>query len=271
MESTETLTLMEALGLYTGSLKPYGDQDGVYREIFRFVQWCGSGRHFKDIAPHEIEEYSNQVTRGGTTPEAAERLQAVRKFLLYATKKGIVTANLAREIKVRPPRTRGGKGKGQDAQHLNQLTPEGHAQLVDQLERLKAERGPIAIQIRKAAADKDVRENAPLEAAREQLGYLESRISSLEATLRTSVVIDPSQQQVAQNAKVGTRVSIKDLSNGREMSYTLVSAFEANPLEGRISDVSPMGKALVGHATGQEVEAVTPRGKVRYRILEIST
>jgi transcription elongation factor GreA len=139
------------------------------------------------------------------------------------------------------------------------------------LERLKAERGPIAIQIRKAAADKDVRENAPLEAAREQLGYLESRISSLEATLRTSVVIDPSQQQVAQNAKVGTRVSIKDLSNGREMSYTLVSAFEANPLEGRISDVSPMGKALVGHATGQEVEAVTPRGKVRYRILEIST
>ena len=89
--------------------------------------------------------------------------------------------------------------------------------------------------------------------------------------MRSSVVIDPSQQQVVQNVKVGMRVSVKDLSSGREMSYMLVSAFEANPLEGRISDLSPMGKALVGHAKGQEIEANTPRGKIRYRILKIST
>ena len=173
---------MEALGLYVGSLKPDSDQDGVHKEIFRFVQWCGSDRLFKDVAPLEVEEYSNKVGRGATRPQATGRLQIVKKFLSYAAKKEMITANLAREIKVRVPKTRG-TNKGQDAQQLNQLTPEGHAQLVDQLERLKAERGLIAIQIRKAAADKDVRENVPLEAAREQLGYVESRIRNLEATL----------------------------------------------------------------------------------------
>ena len=261
---------MEALGLYVGSLKPDSDQDGVHKEIFRFVQWCGSDRLFKDVAPLEVEEYSNKVGGGATRPQATGRLQIVKKFLSYAAKKEMITANLAREIKVRVPKTRG-TNKGQYAQQLNQLTPEGHAQLVDQLERLKAERGLIAIQIRKAAADKDVRENVPLEAAREQLGYVESRIRNLEAALRSSVVMDSSQQQVVQNVKVGMRVSVKDLSSGREMSYMLVSAFEANPLEGRISDLSPMGKALVGHAKGQEIEANTPRGKIRYRILKIST
>ncbi len=66
------------------------------------------------------------------------------------------------------------------------------------------------------------------------------------------------------------RVAVKDLNSGKQTSYTLVSATEANPLEGRISDASPLGKALMGHVEGQEVESDTPRGKIQYRISKVT-
>ena len=151
-----------------------------------------------------------------------------------------------------------------------QLTPEGHATLVAEMERLKGERAPIAAQIRSAAADKDVRENTPLEAAREHLGRVESRITEIESTLKNAVVVDPSRV-VGQSVTVGARVLLRDIGTGRKTKYVVVSAREANPLEGRISDASPVGRALIGKAAGEEVEVKTPRGAQRYRIEEVSS
>ena len=267
MESRESITVQEAVGTYIASVKKKGDHEELHRELFRFVQWCGTQRTWSEISPPEIGEYAEQMGASGTTPQAAARLQIVRGFLSYARRKGLTDKNLAQHVRIR--KSKGTIFKGQEQEKI-ELTPEGHAHLVAELERLKSERGPIAIQIRKAAADKDVRENVPLEAAREQLGFLESRIRTIEYTLNAGVIIDASRQQRAQKVRLGARVSIKDLGTGRETSYTVVSPSEANPLDGRISDLSPLGKALIGRLSGQETEAETPRGKIRYRIMEVS-
>jgi transcription elongation factor GreA len=153
---------------------------------------------------------------------------------------------------------------------LNELTREGYAHLQEELQSLKDQRAPIASEISKAAADKDVRENAPLEAAREQLGLVESRVRVIEDTLRHSVIVDFSKTS-GKEVSLGSKVKVKDLSTGKESVYTLVGATEAKPLDGRISNVSPVGKALIKRSAGQEVDVETPRGKLRYRVVRVTS
>jgi len=200
-----------------------------------------------------------------------ERVKAVRSFLSYATKQGLVRQNLAQHL--RSPRTKAQKRRDTpgDTPAVSKLTSEGHMQLQQELERRKAERSALAIDIRRAAADKDVRENAPLEAAREQLGHTVSRIREIEETLKNAVVMDASRKGDWKTITLGARVMLKDVGTGRETTYTIVSALEANPLEGRISDVSPVGKALMRRTAGQDVEVQTPRGRLRYRIISVSS
>ena len=269
MASSRSVTLLEAVGQYTGTIKAQEDHEELERELYRFVNWCGIDRPISQLSPPEIGEYSDRLAGTGTRPQAAEHLQIVRQFLTFARKKGLVEANLAMHVRVRRPRGRPGRQTG--APESASLTKEGHAELVAQLERLKEERTAVALEIQKAAADKDVRENAPLEAAREQSGHIESRIRSIEDTLKSAVIIDSSHPEPTETVRLGSRVSVDDLTAGRKASYTLVHRTEANALEGRISDISPLGKALVGRSVGHEVEVETPRGKTRFRILEVSS
>jgi transcription elongation factor GreA len=110
----------------------------------------------------------------------------------------------------------------------------------------------------------------PLEAAREQLGLVESRIRQIEDTLKNAVVVQPSGEK-AKTVRVGTKVHLKDLESGRETRYTVVSASEARPLDGKISDVSPVGKALMKRSAGQEIRVETPRGQLKYRIVKLTS
>lgn len=269
MQPGQSITLLEAVGLYVGTLKKEANHQEEERELFRFVRWCGPGKAVPELTPPEIGQYAEQVA--GTSPQAAKRLQTIRGFLSFARKKGLTEKSLAQHIRIRKSKTRLSKNLLQDPQDSVELTADGHAQLRAELERLKAQRAPLAVEIKKAAADKDVRENAPLEAAREQLGHLESRISSIESTLKYAVVIDPTSPHPAKKVRLGARVLVKDLNTGRETSYTLVDRFEAQLSQGKISDVSPLGKALVSRLTGQEIEVDTPRGKTRYRILKVTS
>lgn len=269
MEPTESITILQAVGLYINSIKAKTSQQYTQQELSRFVHWCGLERTLADLNPSVIGDYTDQV---GYTPQAAERLQVVRDFLSYARKKGLMDKNLAQHVRIRKPKARSNHNNhSQEAREPVELTPEGHAQLVMELEQLKAMRAPLAQEIQRAAADKDVRENAPLEAAREQLGMLESQIRAKEAKLSAAVIIDPSTHQSQHAARLGRYVSVKDLNTGKETTYMLVSPSEANPLDGKISDASPLGKALLGRFPGQEVEVETPRGKMRYRILKVSS
>ena len=271
MDSTEATSLLEAIGTYGGSVKKQDELGSINRDLQRFARWCGADRALSSISPSEVGEYAELIGGSGTSPQAQEHLQAIRGFFSYARKKKLIDRNLAQHVRIRKRRSRSANAQGPSTMERVELTAEGHGKLIEQVERLRAERAPLAKQIQRAAADKDFRENAPLEAARERLGHVESRIRALEATVRAAVIMRPGEAGPAATVKLGSRVSVKDVNTGRKMSYTLVSRSEANPSEGKISDVSPLGQALVNKSPGQEVESKTPRGKMRYRILEVSS
>lgn len=271
LQSHRHITLLEAIGVYVSSFKTKDDGNSPARqELLRFVHWCGAERAITDVRPPEIGAYGEQAVGVVGGSQAAERLQEVRKFLSFAKKKGLIEQNLASHLRIRKIKTRGRRDQRDNEQNIIELTPDGHSQLVDELSRLKAQRAPIAIEIGLAAADKDVRENAPLEAAREHLGHVESRIGEIESMLKIAVIVDTTKR-IGKAVSVGARVVLKDLATGRETKYMLVSATEANPLEGKISNVSPVGRALLGRTARQEIEVATPRGALRYRIVRVTS
>ena len=153
-----------------------------------------------------------------------------------------------------------------------QVTAEYYQQMKTQLEALKGDRVKIAQDIRKAAADKDVSENAPLDAAREQQGHLESRIRELENNLQRATLLEKSSRKAARATKVsmGSRVALKHALTGKRISYLIVDSSEADPSSGKLSIVSPVGKAILRHKVGESVEVATPSGIVNYLITKIT-
>ncbi|MBI4181093.1 MAG: transcription elongation factor GreA [Chloroflexi bacterium] len=148
------------------------------------------------------------------------------------------------------------------------LTQQGYTELEAELTILQVKRIEAIAEIRKAAADKDFRENAPLHAAREQRGHLEGRIMELEATLKLAVVIEEKQEATVKIG-IGDSVTLGDLESGEELHYMLVSPKEVNPARGKISSISPIGQAIIGKEEGAIVMVVAPAGKLRYQIKKI--
>lgn len=260
------ITLLQAVGEYCSQLK----DDVDTKELERFVGWCGPRKAVADITPAMIGDYAEKSGGTGTNPQAAARLQEVRKFLSFAHKKGIIKVRLAQHVRARKPKTRQGQGVVQHEDPKTQLTAEGHKRLMSELESLKSRVPQLSADIQRAAADKDVRENAPLEAAREEQGRVVARIREIEAALDNSVVMDSSAAKRAQTVRLGVTVEVKMAASSDKAAYTVVSASEADPRQKKISDASPLGKALMGRSEGSEVEIQTPRGKMRYQILSIS-
>ena len=137
------------------------------------------------------------------------------------------------------------------------------------MKELKSQRPALAEAINKAAADKDFRENAPLEAAREAQGRVESRIMELEQLLRTAEVLKEEEARSGSRVAIGRTVALENLSNGNKVQYKLVSPSEAKISEGKISIASPVGKAVLGKSGGDEVVVAAPAGAMRFRIVQI--
>ena len=282
--AAESTTIQEALDMYVRSLKSGGRSKGKtggndkpidHKALYQFVQYFSPGTSLQKLTPSDIGTYAESVNGTGTTPRATEQLQAVKDFLAYAKKsEGLTEENLARYVRLRKVRSRtGGAGATvvSSESQIIELTSEGHAQLVKQRDRLVAESESLVEEIRRARADGDVTENSPLDAAREEQGRVEARIQEITATLEKSVIIEEGQARERKVVKIGARVEVKDLDSGREPKvYTLVNKTEANPLELRISDDSPMGKALLGKRVGQKLQVDTPRGKQNYEVLSIA-
>ena len=263
MISNGRATLMKAVSEYCSQLKEDVDTKELERFVSRF-----RGKDIADISPAMIGDYVEEATGSGTNPQAAARLQEVRKFLSFAHKKGIIKVRLAPHVRARKPKTRQGQGVVHREEARTQLTAEGHKRLVSELESLKSRMPQLSSDIQRAAADKDVRENAPLEAAREEQGRVAARIREIEAALDNSVVMDGSVPNRSQTVRLGAKVEVR--TGAGKAAYTVVSASEADPREKKISDVSPLGKALMGRSEGSEVEIQTPKGKMRYQILSVS-
>lgn len=148
------------------------------------------------------------------------------------------------------------------------LTKEGLRQLEDELRQLvDVRRSEVADRIRQARDFGDISENAEYAEAKNEQSLVEGRIQTLEAMIRNAVVIEDEPRQ-AGVVGVGARVTVST-DDGNE-TYAIVGAAEADPLRGRISNESPLGRALMGHQAGDEVEWSSPIGTSRVRILSVS-
>lgn len=149
------------------------------------------------------------------------------------------------------------------------LTMEGLKKLEDELDELKTvRRKEIAERIKEALAFGDISENAEYDEAKNEQAQLEERIAKLEALLRNAKIIDE-EDISTDNVSIGSRVKVKDLEYDEEIEYTIVGSAEADPYEGKISNESPVGKALIGGKSGDTVEVKVPDGIIKYEILEI--
>ncbi len=149
------------------------------------------------------------------------------------------------------------------------LTAEGLRQLEEELDLLKGEkRKEIAEKIKVARSYGDLSENSEYDDAKNEQAILEARIVTIEATLKNAVLID--EEGISnEHIHVGSKFRIQNLNTGSEVTYKLVGSNEADPAEGKISDESPVGMALLGHAVGDAVEVEVPAGVIGFKVLEI--
>jgi transcription elongation factor GreA len=148
------------------------------------------------------------------------------------------------------------------------LTPEGLESLRQELEHLvTVERTKLADRLRHAIQQGDLSENADYTSAKEDQGFLEGRIQQLEVMIRNAVIIGESGP--SDEVRIGSRVTVIEGGNEEAETFRLVGAAEANPLNGMISNESPLGHALLGHSVDDTVSVETPAGETTFRIASI--
>ncbi len=146
------------------------------------------------------------------------------------------------------------------------LTQEGEKRLRAELAELTGpRREELSQRLRSAIQMGDLSENADYHKAKEDQAFLEGRIQEIEAVLRTAVVVEKASTDAV---TVGNQVTVQEESADPEV-FHLVGAKEADPRNGKISNESPIGSALMNHKVGDEVEAETPGGKIKFKILKI--
>jgi transcription elongation factor GreA len=149
------------------------------------------------------------------------------------------------------------------------LTPEGLQKLEDELEHLKSvKRREVAERIKLAISYGDISENSEYEDAKNEQAFVEGRIMTLEKMLRNARIIhgDDVKTDVV---SIGSTVSLKDIEFDEEIQYTIVGSAEADPGSNKISNESPVGRALLGKSSGSMVEVAVPAGTIQFQILGI--
>ena len=266
MADDQSPSLAQALSQFLSDRKGKGAHDGR-QELDRFIQWCGRDRLVARLTPAEVESYSESAGMLGAN--SAGHVKVVKSFLTYLKTKGHVDLNLAASVRVSKSKKGAHRVHFKSSQEQAELSQEGYDNLQARLAILKEERVNIVADIQRAMADKDFRENAPLDAAKERQGMIESGIKELESILSNAVVSNPASASGEKRVRLGAEVTLRDLASGKKTGYTVVDSREANPVKGRISSVSPVGKALLDKLPGEEVEIIVPKGKLRYVIEKI--
>jgi transcription elongation factor GreA len=149
------------------------------------------------------------------------------------------------------------------------LTKEGFEKLQDELDYLrKVKRQEVADRLHEAMEGGELIENAEYEAAKNEQAFVEGRIQELEMLLATARVIEDDKRKRGESIQVGSTVTIQE-DGSEEETYTIVGAAEANPREGKISNESPMGRALLNHRAGDDIQVETPDGSYTIRVVKI--
>jgi transcription elongation factor GreA len=145
-----------------------------------------------------------------------------------------------------------------------QITDAGRKELEAELEELKGRRGDIADKIAEARDYGDLSENAEYDAAREEQGLVESRIAEIEDILLNAEIIPTSR-----SSKIGLGSKVELKTGRKTVTYHIVGPVEADPLEGKISNESPIGLALMGKKEGDIAVISTPKGEIKYEIVKV--
>ena len=235
--------------------------------ISHFVMWYGQDKNIKSLTLSIINRYNDDITKNSYKSNA--NVEAVKKFLVYAYKNGWTKDNLSLNIKGKPSvKSATGKGSMQ-RNRKNAITQDGYDNLLVELERLRVMRNETVEQITIAAADKDLRENAPYHAAKEKCGLIEGQIIEIEDTLKYSYIMTSRDRDLGK-VNMGDVVTVLDEKNNRQMVFTIVSTKEVDLSVGKISLESPIGHALLGQKTNQKVEVHAPAGTFCLKILKIN-
>jgi len=258
-------SLGEAASRFLVSLSPAA-REISQQEVYRFAHWYGWERPFLGLAAPDIANYAEQLSLSDA--DYTKKLELIRAFLIYAKKEGWSKINLAIHLKTRKGKISPQPLPGRTPSETVFLTRQGYVDLEAELAVLKDKRPKAIDEMQRAAADKDFRENAPLEAAREQHGQLEGRIRELEETLKSATIIDGNPEDTSK-VSIGDSVTLRNLATNEELRYMLVGPKEVDPARGKISSVSPIGKAIIGRGQGEVVEMTAPAGKLRYQIEQI--
>jgi len=261
MTEEQNNQLHESAKEYLVSLTP-ADASASESDVYGFAKWCPCA--LIDLQAADIDDYVECQSMSDS--KYSERMKHVRAFLDYAYKQKLITLKLSAHLKPRKTKIRSGGNGAKQSAPVN-MTLEGYDKLKTELVALKEQRDEAIHEIQKAAADKDFRENAPLEAARENHGIVMGRIREIEELLKCAVISD-SKLDSGQRVNVHNTVILVDAA-GKEYRYTIVNPHEVKPSQGLISNASPIGKAVLGKEQGKEVEVVTPGGKFKYKIKEV--
>ena len=149
------------------------------------------------------------------------------------------------------------------------LTREGYTKLRKEIEQLSTtRRREVAERIKVAREFGDIAENAEYDAAKNEQAMLEARIAKLEERLAAARVIEK-RDILKDVVSVGSTVRLRDVDAKQTVEYRIVGSAEANPAELKLSNESPVGRAIIGHKKGETIEVATPRGSLKYKILEI--
>ncbi len=149
------------------------------------------------------------------------------------------------------------------------LTPKGFEDLKEEYKDLNDKRRPEVVERLSAAREMgDLSENAEYTAAREELAFIDGRLEELEGLLKSVEIISDTKAHSSQAVDLGSKVLVK--TSGKEVLFTVVGEWEADPAEKKISHESPLGKALLGKTVGSEIEVDAPAGKMVYTVVSIS-
>ena len=277
MSAQESNQLGPIFTLYLQSVGVANLNGEEAQHLRRFVSWCGPDSRITSIYPHQIQAYLDQVTSSAGDPKPCA--SALRTFFAHALKAGWVENNPATGLRITKrsaksdPRAAAAQAGG------TFISRKRYDELGVELENHKSEgRERISRMLHAAIKDGDLRENAAYDEAKYQQGMLEGRIRELEQTLRTSTITEDEAQSNDNGTpanrdggiKIGMRVEL-ELNDGSEtIAYQLVGPSEVDPLEGRISYLSPVGASLLTKRTGDTVAVETPAGSESYRILSYS-
>ncbi len=258
-----TVSLLEAATRYVASLSENA-RASARAEVNRFVRWYGVNRTTGELRGHDVSLYGEEL--GAATAEAKRRADQVRTFLAFLKKEGMTPVNLASHLRLK--KSAKAAVAGPEQRRVVEVTAEGHDALEEELEALTAQRPRVREDIRLAMLDKDFRENAPLDAAKEKQAHLEARIREIDEALSHAVIVGKGGGG-GSRVRVGSTVEVTNLSSGALLRYTIVGANEGIAAEGKISNASPIGRALLERSKGEEVSVSVPAGELKLRVEKI--